>query len=48
VFVYCWFAGLGVQYLVIGIVNAAAAIWYLARLRLIKDSKLLEESESHG
>jgi hypothetical protein len=48
VFVYCWFAGLGVQYLVIGIVNAAAAIWYLARLRLIKDSKFLEESESHG
>ncbi|HMP03757.1 MAG TPA: hypothetical protein PKC45_14765 [Gemmatales bacterium] len=46
VFVYCWFAGLGVQNLVIGVVNAVAAIWYLARLRLIKDGKLLEDSES--
>jgi hypothetical protein len=44
VFVYCWFAGLGGQYLVIGVVNAVAAIWYLARLRLIKDDKLLEDS----
>ena len=48
VFVYCWFAGLGRQYLFIGVVNAVAAIWYLGRIRLIKGRKLSGESESQG
>jgi hypothetical protein len=48
VFVYCWFAGLGGQYLVLGVVNAAAAIWYFVRIRFIKDGKLMGRSESQG
>jgi hypothetical protein len=36
-FVYCWFAGLGMQYLFIGFVNAIAAIWYVWRFRAVKD-----------
>jgi hypothetical protein len=43
-FVYCWFAGLGAQYLFLGVVNAVAAIWYLCRLRFV--NRLMEESES--
>ena len=48
VFVYCWFAGLGRQYLFIGVVNAVAAIWCLWRIRLIKDRTLMEQSDSQG
>jgi hypothetical protein len=48
VFVYCWFAGLGRQYLFIGVVNAVAAIWYLWRIRFIKDDKSMEQPESQG
>jgi hypothetical protein len=44
VFVYCWFAGLGGQYLFIGVVNAAAALCCLWRLRTYKDYGLTEES----
>src|SRR5262249_4139387 len=43
-FVYCWFAGLGVRYLFLGFVNAIAAIcyvWFPCRQRsyLMKESK---------
>ena len=46
VFMYCWFAGLGVQYLFIGVVNAVAAIWYLWRFRVAKDRSVIEVSKS--
>jgi hypothetical protein len=44
VFVYCWFAGLGGQYLFIGIINVVAALCYLWRLWTYKDYGLTEES----
>ena len=48
VFVCCWYAGFGGKYLFIGVVNAFAAIWYLWRMCLIKDGKLMEQSDSPG
>jgi hypothetical protein len=44
VFIYCWFAGLGGQYLFIGVVNAVAAPCYLWRLRTYKDYGLTKQS----
>jgi hypothetical protein len=44
VFVYCWFAGLGSQFLVIGVVNASAVICCLWLLWTYKDYGLTEES----
>jgi len=44
VFVYCWFAGLGGQYLFIGVINAVASLCYLWRLRTYKDYGLKKES----
>ncbi len=32
VFGYCWVAGLGMQWLVIGVLNALAGVWYLWRI----------------
>jgi hypothetical protein len=45
VFVYCWFAGLGAQYLFLGVVNVVAAIWCLWRLRFVKDRRVIEAPE---
>ncbi len=32
IFGYCWFVGLGVKWLVIGIANALAGLWYIWRI----------------
>ena len=45
-FVYCWVAGLGVLYLFLGVFNAVAALWYLWRLRFVKDRSVMEASKS--
>jgi hypothetical protein len=47
VFVYCWFVGLGVQNLLIGVINAIAALWYLWRFWTYKDHNSTQEVASH-
>jgi hypothetical protein len=39
IFLYCWSRGLGTQYLIIGWLNAAVALWYFRRLKSLPNRR---------
>jgi hypothetical protein len=47
-FAYCWFTGLGAQFLFLSFVNAVVGLWQLWRTRVAKQRRLMEEAEVVG